>query len=256
MCGRFALRAPVSVIAEQFSLLEVPELQPRFNIAPTQPVAVVRAVPDAGGKGDSPIFASHLPREHGARPSAKIGTVPRQLAMLRWGLIPSWADEPAIGNRLINARAEGVAEKPAFRAAFRRRRCLVVADGFYEWKREGKRRQPFFIRMANDRPFGFAGLWESWEGPDHSALETCTLLTTDANSVVRPVHDRMPVIIGPEDYDQWLDLANEQPQPLLPLLHPYSPERMEAYPVSTLVNSPAHEDPRCVEPIPHGICFP
>lgn len=222
MCGRFTLRAPASAVANQFLLFEVPLLQPRFNIAPSQPVPVVRLAPG---------------------PS----TPQRQLHLLHWGLIPSWATDPAIGNRMINARAETVADKPAFRAAFQRRRCLVVADGFYEWQRVERRRQPYFIRMRDDRPMGFAGLWESWEGPDHSAIDSCTILTTEANDVVRPIHDRMPVIVAPGDYDRWLD-PTAKGTDLLPLLRAYPSDPMEAYAVSTMVNSPAHDDPRCIEP--------
>ena len=154
----------------------------------------------------------------------------RQFVLLHWGLVPSWADDPAIGNRMINARAETAADKPSFRTALRRRRCLVVADGFYEWQKLGKRRQPMFIHMRDDRPLAFAGLWESWEGADHSALESCTILTTAANDLVRPIHDRMPVIVAPEDYGRWLDPAVQKPEPILPLLRPYPSEPMEAYP--------------------------
>jgi putative SOS response-associated peptidase YedK len=181
---------------------------------------------------------------------------------------------------LINARAETAAEKPAFRAAMRRRRCLVVADGFYEWRRAKKgtgpicrdqpsvgarppgashkldlspfsqpgTKQPYFIRLHEDRPFGFAGLWEAWEGPDHASLETCTVLTTAANDLVRPLHDRMPAILAPEAYAAWLDPEVEDPRRLMPLLAPYPSETMEAYPVSPLVNKAAHESPRCIEP--------
>jgi len=223
MCGRFTLRAPASLVAEQFALFDAPPFEPRYNIAPTQPVAVVRR---AG------VEAS----------------IPRELVWLRWGLVPSWAQDPAIGNRLINARAETAAEKPAFRAAMRRRRCLVVADGFYEWQRTGSRKQPYFIHKRDDRPFAFAGLWESWEGADHSALETCTILTTDANELMRPIHDRMPVIISPDDYGRWLDQAIERPEQLADLLRPYAAVDLTAYAVSPYVNSPARDDPRCVEP--------
>jgi len=218
------LRAPASVVAEQFGVLELPSLEPRFNIAPSQPVAVVRLASDSAD-------------------------LKRQMALLRWGLIPGWAEDPAIGNRLINARAETVADKPAFRSALRRRRCLVLADGFYEWQKTGSRKQPYFIRMRDDRPFAFAGLWELWEGAQHSAIESCTLLTTGANEVVRPIHDRMPLIFPPEAYDRWLDPQSQRSQDLAPLLRPYPAEPMEAYAVSTLVNSPAHEDPRCIEPV-------
>lgn len=216
------MRAPASVIAEQFSLFEVPWFNPRFNIAPTQPAPVVRM----------------NPRQ--AEPQ-------RQFVGLHWGLVPSWAGDRTIGNRMINARAETAADKPAFRAALRRRRCLVVADGFYEWQRVGKLRRPMFIHMRDDRPFAFAGLWESWEGADHSALESCTILTTAANDLVRPVHDRMPVIVAPEDYGRWLDPLVQTPEPVLPLLRPYPSEAMEAYPVSARVNSPARDEPGCVE---------
>jgi putative SOS response-associated peptidase YedK len=170
------------------------------------------------------------------------------LVWLRWGLVPSWADDPSIGNRLINARAETAASKPAFRAAMRQRRCLVVADGFYEWQRTGKQKIPHMVRMRDDRPFGFAGLWETWEGPNHSAVESCTLLTTEANQVVRPIHDRMPVIIAPSDYERWLDPTVTNAEKIAPLLRPYPSNEMTAYTVSPLVNSPTNDDARCVEP--------
>jgi putative SOS response-associated peptidase YedK len=222
MCGRFTLRAPASVVAEQFALFDVAPFQPRFNVAPTQPVAVVRRM------------AVEEPQ--------------RELAWLRWGLIPSWAADPAIGGRMINARAETAAQKPAFRTALRRRRCLVVADGFYEWQKAGPRKQPYFVRLRDDRPFGFAGLWESWEGPDHAAIESCTILTTEANELVRPIHDRMPVIVAPADYERWLDPGVQGAEAVRPLLRPYPSEAMTAYPVGPRVNSPAHDDPECVEP--------
>ncbi len=224
MCGRFTLRAPASVVAAQFGLFEMPPFAPRFNIAPTQPVAVVR----------------HSPEE----PEPQ-----RELVWLRWGLIPSWAKDPAIGNRMINARAETVAEKPAYRAAFRRRRCLVAADGFYEWQRTGGRKQPHFIRLRDDRPFAFAGLWEAWEGADHSYVESCTLLTTEPNELMRPIHNRMPVILAEGDYERWLDPAVQKPEPLVPLLRPFPAEPMVAYPVSTYVNSPTRDDSRCIQPV-------
>ncbi len=222
MCGRFTLRAPASVIAAQFSLFEVPFWKPRFNIAPTQPVPVVRMSPQQA-------------------------ELQREFVLLHWGLVPSWATDPAIGNRLINARAETAADKPSFRAAMRRRRCLIVADGFYEWQSIGKRRQPMFIHMRDDQPLAFAGLWESWEGAGHSSLESCTILTTTANDVVRPIHDRMPVIVAPQDYQRWLDPAVQKPEPILPLLRPYPSEAMDAYAVSTRVNSPARDEAECIE---------
>jgi putative SOS response-associated peptidase YedK len=162
MCGRFTLRASAGVITEQFSVFGTAPWKSRSNIAPSQPVLAVRLA-----TGETKAASG------------------RELVWLRWGLIPGWANDPSIGNRLINARADTVATKPAFRAAIRHRRCLVVADGFYEWQQTAKRKTPHLIRMRDDRPFGFAELWELWEGPDHSAIESCTLLTTEANDLVR-----------------------------------------------------------------------
>ncbi|MBN2472979.1 MAG: SOS response-associated peptidase [Pirellulales bacterium] len=225
MCGRFTLRAPASVVAKQFALFELPPFAPRFNIAPSQPVPVVRLPP--------------------RQPES-----PRELVWLCWGLIPGWAKDPAIGNRMINARSETAAEKPAYRAAFRRRRCLVAADGFYEWQRGGKRKQPYFIRLRDDRPFALAGLWESWEGPDHAAIESCTILTTEPNALMRPIHNRMPVILAEDAYQPWLDPGAQQPERLRAMLCPYPEQDMTAHPVGTYVNNPTHEGPQCVEQAP------
>jgi putative SOS response-associated peptidase YedK len=244
MCGRFTLRAPASTIAEAFQVLDVQPIEPRFNVAPTQQVAAIRLSPESGR---------------------------REFAWLKWGLVPSWAKDPAIGNRMINARAESVAEKPAFRGAFRHRRCLVVADGFYEWQRTGSRKQPYFIRLRDGQPFAFAGLWESWEGktvpgtvfapdlfstqelsaktvPGTVLLETCTLITTGPNELMEPIHDRMPAILPPADYERWLDPAIQEPGKLLPLLRPYSADAMLAVPVSARVNNPKNDDAQCVAP--------
>jgi len=222
MCGRFTLRTPASVVAEQFAVFEVPPFTARFNVAPSQPVAVVRLAPD------------------GPQPR-------RELVWLRWGLIPGWAKDPTIGNRMLNARAETVAEKPAYRAAFRRRRCLLPADGFYEWQGKGRGRRPFFVRMKDDRPFAFAGLWEAWEGAEHSYVESCTLLTTEPNDLMRPIHNRMPVILGQAAYRAWLD-PTVRSESLAELMGPYPSEEMTADPVGTFVNSPANEGPKCIEP--------
>lgn len=225
MCGRFTLRAPASVIAEQFALYEVEPFSPRFNIAPTQPVAVVRA----------------------GRASAK--QTNRDLAWLRWGLVPRWAKDLSIGNRMINARAESVMDKPAYRSAYRERRCLIVADGFYEWKKEGRAKQPYFLRLRDERPFAFAGLWETWKSPDDALVESCVLLTTDPNPLVAEIHDRMPLILQPDDYDRWLDPALRETESLRALFRPYAGEEMVAFPVAAYVNSPTHDDPRCIEPL-------
>jgi putative SOS response-associated peptidase YedK len=222
MCGRFTLRTPTPILIEHFGLGRIPALPPRFNIAPTQDVAVVRQSADAA----SP-----------------------ELVLLRWGLIPSWAKDPAIGNRMINARGETVATKPAFRAAFRRRRCLVLADGFYEWKPVDRRKQPYYIHRHDDAPMGLAGLWDSWQAADDPAqqLDTCTIITTQANRQLRAIHDRMPVIIAPQQYTTWLDPEIDDPDRLLPLLAPWRAETLQADPVSTYVNKPAHEGPQCIE---------
>ena len=171
MCGRFVLMTPGRSLAKRFGLEEVPDLEPRYNIAPTQMVAMIR-----------------LDRD----------TLQRRLVLVKWGLIPFWAKDSSIGNRLINARAESAAEKPAFRSAFKSRRCLVPADGYYEWKkRKGGQKQPYLARNADGSPFAFAGLWERWQAPEDEIIESCTILTTDANDLTQPIHDRMPVILKP-----------------------------------------------------------
>lgn len=170
-----------------------------------------------------------------------------------WGLVPSWANDVAIGNRLINTRAETVAEKPAFRSAFKRHRCLIVADGFYEWQKlDAKRKQPWFFRLPDDEPFAFAGLWESWQAPDGSVIETGCIISTEANAVLAPVHDRMPVILPPERYARWLDPAAEGGAALLRLLRPYEGP-MNADPVSSQVNSPRNEGPELTKPTTPGM---
>jgi putative SOS response-associated peptidase YedK len=220
MCGRFTLRSEPRAVAGLFDLLDVPDLQPRYNIGPTQDVPVVRLRQDRPG---------------------------RELAALRWGLIPSWADNPSIGNRLINARGETLAEKPTFRSAFKRRRCLVAADGFYEWKAVGKKKQPYHFSMTDGRPFGFAGLWESWQR-DGDEIESVTIVTTAANELLADYHERMPVIVHPDDFDLWLDPRVTDRDRLEPLLRPYPGDEMVARAVSTLVNSPKTDSPECLGP--------
>ena len=221
MCGRFTLRSSGESVAEAFGLPEVPDLLPRFNIAPGQPVAVVRQMPQAQD---------------------------RQLAYLRWGLIPAWVDDPSIGDRLANARSETVATKPSFRRSFRSRRCLVVADGFYEWQKINGRKQPYFVGLQKDRPFGLAGLWERWE-KHGEPVESCTILTTDANELMQPIHARMPVILPPEQYGLWLDPRCQDTDKLARLLRPYPSKDMLAYRVGTLVNNPRDDVPPCAEAI-------
>jgi putative SOS response-associated peptidase YedK len=217
MCGRYALTSPPEVIAQRFNLLWVPDLSAHYNIAPSQMIPVVRDL----GQG-------------------------RELALLKWGLIPSWAKDPTIGIKLINARAETLVDKPAFRIAYRRRHCLIPADAFYEWKPVAGRKQPYCIRMADQGPFGMAGLWEHWVNPSGQAVETCTIITTDANTLVRELHDRMPVILAPDDYAAWLDAGIAKAQELL---RPYPPDQMTVYPVNLRVNNVKNDDVECLTPL-------
>jgi putative SOS response-associated peptidase YedK len=219
MCGRFAQKSPRAKITKKFKVEEVPPLAERYNVAPTQAVLAIREA--SGG---------------------------REATLLKWGLVPRWAKDPGIGNKLINARSETVTEKPSFREAFSRRRCLVPVDGFFEWSRRGDRKRPFYFHMRDGEPFAIAGLWERWEG-EGGPLESCTLLTTEANELLAPYHDRMPVIVGPDDYEAWLDADARRSELLTPLLRPYPQGEMSAYAVSALVNSPSHDGPRCVEPL-------
>ena len=233
MCGRYTLTSKGDELALLFDLPEVPILPPRYNQAPTQELAVVRVA--ASGE-------------------------PRHLDLLRWGLVPYWADDPSIGNRMINARSEGVAEKPAFKWSFRKQRCLIPTDGFYEWKKEGKLKQPYHIRRKDRHPFAFAGLWARWKPkptPGESSegiepLDTFTILTTDANDLIRPLHNRMPVILDPKDFALWLDPAMQDPERLKPLLVPAAGDGWETVPVSRTVNSPAYDGPGCIEPLVEG----
>ena len=215
MCGRFAQRTSARELARTFGV-EVPEARARYNLAPSQDVLAVRQTAEG-----------------------------RSAVMLRWGLIPAWAKDPSIGHKLINARSETVTEKPSFRDAFKRRRCLVPADGFYEWQRRGPSKQPYYFQMKDGQPFAMAGLWERWT--DGAAeIETCTILTTTANPLLASIHERMPVILKAEDYDLWLDESLHSAEQLTPLLNPYPAAGMTADPVSLYVNNPAHDDAGCV----------
>ncbi|MDX2239904.1 MAG: SOS response-associated peptidase [Leptolyngbyaceae cyanobacterium bins.302] len=223
MCGRYTQTQSAQAIAGAFQLSTAPPAPPRYNIAPTQLVGAV-------------VQTQRQPE--------------RQFRVLRWGLVPSWAKDPAVGNRLINARSETVAEKPSFRSALRYRRCLLVADGFYEWQREGRKKQPYYFQLEDHQPFGFAGLWEQWESQTTGeVLETCTILTTAANEMLRPIHDRMPVILHPDEYDRWLDPELNQSTQILPLLQPYPAAAMTSYPVSPLVNKATSDRPECIQPL-------
>jgi putative SOS response-associated peptidase YedK len=220
MCGRFFLLTSKETLSERFAV-EVPALEARYNIAPSQPVPVVRARADGRG---------------------------RELALMRWGLIPSWAKDISIGMHTINARAETVAEKPAFRNAFRRRRCLVPADGFYEWMKVGKEKQPYAIRPVDYQPLAFAGLWEYWEAAGGQAIESMTIITTRANELLKPLHERMPAILPPEHHAFWLDPRRDDPQESLPLLSAYPEEKLTLYRVSSYVSNARHEGEKCLLP--------
>lgn len=222
MCGRFTRKENMHHLAELLGLKALPPLPPRYNIAPSQWVACVRT---------------------------NLETRQRECRELKWGLVPSWAKDPSIGNKLINARGETVAEKPAFRKAFTHQRCLVLADGFYEWKREGKTKQPYYIRFKDHRLFTFAGLWERWEKNGAEPLESCTLITTGPNALMAPIHHRMPVILGSKDYDDWLDPSLQTVERINVLLRPFPSDEMKAYPVSPIVNNLQNDQPECVKPI-------
>jgi len=220
MCGRYAFFSPAEAVKRTFALDLLPELMPRYNIAPTQSVAALRVA--AEGR--------------------------RSLVMLHWGLVPHWAKERAIGNRMINARSETLAEKPAYRDAFRRRRCLVLADGWYEWQAAPGGKQPWFVRLRDPRPIAFAGLWERWKDPARGELlESCTIVTTDASESVRKIHDRMPVVLPEQSWDRWMDPAYSDADALSKMLGPYDTKALQAWTVSRLVNAPKNEGPKLIE---------
>ena len=221
MCGRFTLTVNPAELQDAFSNYNFPAMfAPRFNIAPSQPVL---AIPN-DDKFTADFFI--------------------------WGLIPMWAKDPEIGNRLINARGETLAEKPSFRGSYRHKRCLILADGFYEWKSFGgrKTKTPYYIHMQNRKPFAMAGLWDHWESPDGSSIQSCTIVTTTPNELTAAIHDRMRVILHPRDYAKWLDPAPQTPENLQPLIKPYPTEAMTAYPVSALVNKVSNDMPDLVVP--------
>ena len=239
MCGRYTLTTPQQILQAAFALTSLkgsdagatndPRLDhPRYNIAPTQKVAIIANRPPAQG---------------------------RKIEFFRWGLIPSWAKDMKISHSLINARSETAAEKPSFRSAFRSRRCLVLADAFYEWKAvppvKGAKaiKTPTCIRMKSHAPFAFAGLWETWIAPEGAPIESCTILTTEPNPLLAQVHDRMPVILSPESYAKWLSPTSMSAEELQPLMKAYPENQMETFTVSPLVNSPANERPECMVPV-------
>jgi putative SOS response-associated peptidase YedK len=222
MCGRFTLTATPDQLQEAFPGIAVPaQMAPRYNVAPSQPIPVV----PNDGRNAVDFFA--------------------------WGLIPSWAKDPSIGNRMINARGETLAEKPSFRNAYKRRRCLILADGFFEWKQVPgqKGKTPHYITLKDRRPFAMAGLWEQWFSPDGSEIKSATITTTEPNELLVQLHNRMPVILHPGDYARWIEPGERSAADLQDLLAPFPPGEMGYYPVSTVVNSPANDVPACVQPL-------
>ena len=223
MCGRFTITSAPEAIRALFRYPEQPNFPPRYNVAPTQPVPIVRL--------------------HEGR---------RQFALMRWGLLPSWVKDPKAFTLLINARGESVCDKPAFRAAMKRRRCLIPADGFYEWKAEGDRKQPYYVHAKSGAPLAFAGLWETWIGPNGEELDTATIVTTEANRALEPIHHRMPVILAPESFDMWLDTAQVDAIAACALIRPAPEDLLEAYPVSTAVNRVVNDNAKLLEPLAQG----
>jgi putative SOS response-associated peptidase YedK len=221
MCGRFALEVPVQLnLFEDLELSSIPPITPRYNIAPSQQILGVREIQGI-----------------------------REAAEFRWGLIPSWAKDMSIGFKSINARSETIREKPSYRQAFQKRPCLILASGFYEWKKTPTGKQPMYFHLKDRLVFGFAGLWEKWRGPEGQSIESCTVITTSANEIVSDFHERMPVILEREDHALWLSSDERRQGERFALLRPYPADKMSGYRVSTLVNSPKNESPELIQPI-------
>lgn len=221
MCGRFVLETNVAQLVKTYRLATAPDLVPRYNIAPGQQVAVVR-------------------QNHDDQ---------RQLVTMRWGLIPAWAREPSVGSRMINARSETVHEKPSFRQAFRTRRCIIPASGFYEWQHARGGKIPHYFFLLDGQVMSLAGLWEKWKDPRGQEIESCTILTTAANAIIKPFHDRMPVILHGDEFDLWLDRNVDEDGRLAELFHPYPSDLLTTHPVALAVNKPGHDDPSCILPL-------
>jgi len=246
MCGRFTLRAAPQDVARHFLLFDVPSFWPRYNIGPGQVIGAVRAQSEwAPHAGHSDTVRQMQPQNESAMPS-EISN--REWAWFRWGLVPHWSRDPSMGSRLINARAETAASKPAFRSPARYRRCLIPADGFYEWKTVGRSKQPFFVYLHGNKLFALAGLWDYWQSPTGEILETCTILTVEPNTLIATIHNRMPLILPPEAYNAWLDPALTEFDQLRQWLKQYPEEEMTMTPVSPYVNAIHNEGARCLEP--------
>ncbi|MBL8814726.1 MAG: SOS response-associated peptidase [Planctomyces sp.] len=247
MCGRYTLKTPASRLIELFDVLTIPTLFPRYNIAPTTMVLCIRSMRE-------PVSETET-----SSSGLTLSSVQREAVMMKWGLVPFWADDLSIGSRMINARSETAAEKPSFRNAMKSRRCLIIADGFYEWEKlTATKKQPWYIHMPNNEPFAMAGLWESWNPKKSKAADsvhdrtedvlTCSILTTSANAEMAGVHDRMPVILNPEHYDVWLSGESTMDQ-RISLMKPLPDQTLLRYKVSTLVNKPGNDSPECIAAI-------
>lgn len=220
MCGRFVRKSTLTEITDEFDIYEIEwAWEPSYNIAPGEQLAGV------------------------------INKGKNILVSFRWGLVPWWAKDPQIGYKMINARAETLTEKRTFSRSFQKHRCLIVADGFYEWRKIDKRKYPVYIHLRSGRPFGLAGLYDRWKSPDGKLIASCTIITTKPNTLIEPIHNRMPVIIRPRDREVWLDKNIQDPQELMPLLQSYKADEMVAYNVSPKVNSPKFNEPNCIKPI-------
>jgi putative SOS response-associated peptidase YedK len=221
MCGRFTFAISPELLAEVFGVPVLEEIPHRYNIAPSQPVPIIREAATDG----------------------------RYLSSIRWGLVPHWAKDPSIGNRMINARCETVHEKPAFRQAIRARRCIVPASGFFEWAASPEGKSPHYVTMRDGSPLAFAGIWDSWKTPEGEILETCAILTTTANSLMAPLHDRIPVLLHPSEFELWLDRSMNNPEKLQRLYQSYPAELLQEREVSSMVNNPTHDTPENITPV-------
>lgn len=221
MCGRFDLHIPRELLEKIFGTPLLHNIQPHYNIVPSQQVTVIRTSPDGIRSIDS----------------------------MRWGLIPSWAKDPSIGSRMVNARSETVDVKPAFRNPLKHRRCIIPANGFYEWEEVNGKKKPLYVKMKDDTPMLLAGLWDHWKTPEGNIIESCTILTTPSNELIKPLHDRMPLVLEVASSDLWLDPKVTDPERLKPLFLPYPSDKMDMYPVSEIVNSPKNDTPECIVPL-------
>jgi putative SOS response-associated peptidase YedK len=222
MCGRFVVDIPASELAKIFKIVETEtRLMARYNVAPTQQIGVIRS--DSNGT--------------------------RHLDLLKWGLIPSWSKDPHIGYKMINARSETADTKPSFKSALKHRRCIIPASGFYEWREESGKKHPIYIKLKDNNLMLFAGIWDHWKAPEGNVIESCTMLTTETNDLIKPLHDRMPVILDTQNIDMWLDPQVSDPEQLKPLFRSFPSELMEMYQVSDLVNSPKNDNPSCIAPL-------